>query len=429
MPKREFIKIADLAKHEGREVAIRGWVHRERSGKQAAFIIVRDVTGIVQCVAKSEDKFFSDAVKTRVESSVEVDGTVKKDDRAPSGYEIKMTGYKLIHLAEKYPITKDQSDEFLLDVRHLWIRSQKMTAMLKIRSAVTEAIHEFYRKRGYYEFTPPIFTPAACEGGSTLFEVKYFKEKIYLTQSWQLYAEAAIFALEKIYDVSPTFRAEKSKTAKHLTEFWMAEMEAAWMKLDECVDVASELVSFICQEVARKCPKELETVGGMTPEELKKITPPFPKIKYKKALEILEKDGMKVQWGKDLRLPEESQLLTHYDKPVIVTHYPKEIMAFYKPSDPEFPEEALCFDMLAPRVGEIIGGSERDVDIESMKKALEKEGEKMDRYDWYFDSRKYGSVPHSGYGLGVERLIMWICKLDSIKDAIPFPRTMERTKP
>lgn len=427
--KQEFIQISELPKFDGKKVKIRGWIHRQRAGKQAAFIVLRDSTGIIQCTFKADSKDFKTASELLVESSVYISGTVAKDERAPGGYEIKADSLETIQSAERYPITKDQSDEFLLDQRHLWIRSQKMTAILKVRDTVAHAIHDFYRQKGYFEFDPPIFSPAACEGGSTLFEVKYYQKKAYLTQSWQLYAEAAIFALEKIYDFSPTFRAEKSSTSRHLTEFWMAEMEAAWMKLDECTDVAAELVSFICQRVAEERPKELELLKGHTPEELKKIKTPFPKIKYSEALEILKKDGMDVPYGKDLRTLEEKQLMTHYDKPLIVTHYPKEIMAFYKPSDPKHPEEALCFDMLAAGVGEIVGGSERDTDIKAMAEQLKKDGEDVSRYDWYFDLRKYGSVPHSGFGLGVERVIQWICKLDSIKDAIPFPRTMERFSP
>lgn len=425
----EFTKISDAPKHEGKSVSIRGWIHRQRAGKEAAFVVMRDSSGLIQCTFKKESPSFQTASDLLIESSVRIRGTVAKDERAPGGYEIKGESLEVVHSAERFPITKDQSDEFLLDVRHLWIRSQKMTAMLKVRDTVAHAIHDFYRERGYYEFDPPIFTPAACEGGSTLFEVKYYKKKAYLTQSWQLYAESAIFALEKIYDFSPTFRAEKSSTSRHLTEFWMAEMEAAWMKLDECTDVAAELISFICQRVADERAKELEILGGMKPEELRKITAPFPKIKYKEALEILKKDGMDVPYGKDLRTLEEKQLMTHYEKPLIVTHYPKEIMAFYKPSDPAQPDEALCFDMLASGVGEIVGGSERDTDIESLKEALKKQGEDPSHYEWYLDLRRYGSVPHSGFGMGVERVIQWICKLDSIKDAIPFPRTMERTSP
>ena len=424
-----LIQIEKIPEYEGKKVKVRGWIHRQRSGKQMAFIVLRDSSGLVQCTFKSDSSDFQKAAELLVESSCIIEGIVAQDERAPSGFEIKAESIEVIHSAERFPITKDQSTEFLLDQRHLWLRSQKMTAILKIRDTVAHAIHDFYRKEGYYEFDPPIFSPAACEGGSTLFEVKYYKRKAYLTQSWQLYAEAAIFSLEKIYDFSPTFRAEKSSTSRHLTEFWMAEMEAAWMKLDECTDVAAELLSFICKRVADERPKELETLGGMTPKELKKIKTPFPKIKYRKALELLKKDGMEIPWGKDLRTLEEKQLMTHYEKPLIVTHYPKEIMAFYKPSDPKQPDEALCFDMLAHRVGEIVGGSERDTDIKTLIESLKQQGEDPSSYKWYFDLRKYGSVPHSGFGVGVERVIQWICKLDSIKDAIPFPRTMERTTP
>ncbi len=423
----EFQAISQVPEYDGKVIRLRGWVYRHRASKTVAFIVLRDVTGTVQCTVKGP--LLPKADELRIESAIELEGEVHKDDRAPGGYEITVTGLDVVHLAERFPITKDQSTQWLREQRHLWLRSRKMTAILKIRDTVMHAIHDFYRQRGYYEFDPPIFSPTACEGGSTLFEVKYYKKKVYLTQSWQLYAEAAIFALEKIYDVAPTFRAEKSMTSRHLTEFWMAEMEAAWMKLDECTDTAAELVAFICQRVAEERPQELEEVGGMTPEELKKITAPFPKIKYKEAIAMLKKDGMDMEYGKDLRTLEEKKLMEHYDKPLIVTHYPRDIMAFYKPADPEFPEEALCFDMLAPDVGEIVGGSERDTDIDSLIEEIKKEGEDPEKYDWYLDLRRYGSVPHSGYGLGVERVMQWICKLDSIQDAIGFPRTPDRTTP
>lgn len=293
------------------------------------------------------------------------------------------------------------------------------------------AIHKFFRDRGYYEFDPPILQPIQCEGGATLFEVKYYKDKTYLTQSWQLYAEAAIFALEKVYDVSPTFRAEKSKTARHLSEFWMAEMEAAWMELDEVVQVAKDEVRFILKEVLRKHKKDLEFLGQDV-KKLERIAKKrFPTITYRQALDILKKrEGVKIGFGKDLRTIEEDKLMKHFDTPVVVTHYPKRIMAFYKPHDKKDPETAICFDMLLPEgYGEAVGGSQRSTDVEELIDSLKKQGEDPKKYEWYFDLRRYGSVPHSGYGLGVERLIAWICKLDSIKDAIPFPRTMLRKEP
>jgi len=415
----------------GKTLEIKGWVYRKRESKDIIFIIVRDSSDIVQATIKAGSKDFEKAKSLTMESSVIIKGSVVEDKRAPTGYEMKIAELRPVHVAERYPITKGASPEFLLDVRHLWLRSRSLTAAMKVRHTVMGAIHKFFRDRGYYEFDPPIFQPSQCEGGATLFPVKYFDDTTYLTQSWQLYAEAAIFALEKVYDVSPTFRAERSKTSRHLAEFWMAEMEAAWMELGEVTEVAKDEVRFIIQEVLRHNRKELEILG----QDVKKLEAiakkPFPTITYTKALEILkEKEGQKIQWGKDLRTIEEDKLMKHFDTPVVVTHYPKEIMAFYKPRDPKEPKTALCFDMLAPEgYGELIGGSQRDTDIKELIASLKKMGEKPENYGWYFDLRRYGSVPHSGYGLGVERLVAWLCKLDNIKDAIAFPRTQRRFRP
>jgi asparaginyl-tRNA synthetase len=301
---------------------------------------------------------------------------------------------------------------------------------MKIRSTVFGAIDDYFRPRGFYEVAPPILTPSACEGGSTLFEVKYFDDIVYLTQSWQLYAEALIFSLEKIYCNSPCFRAERSKTSRHLSEFYMAETEMAWAHLDDAVRIAEELVAFIVEKVMEKNEEELKLLGRET-EKLKKVKIPFERITYTEALKILEeKDGVKIIWGKDLRTTEEDMLMKHFDMPVIVTNYPKEIMAFYKPCDPKDPRTALNFDMLAPEgYGELVGGSERDTNLEELKKSLKKEGEKIEKYEWYLDTRRFGSVPHAGFGLGVERVVSWLCGLENIKDAIPFPRTMLRKSP
>jgi asparaginyl-tRNA synthetase len=420
-----------------KEVEIRGWIFRTRSSGKIAFPQIRDHTGIIQVtVIKGdvEESEFDDAKKALVESSVIVKGEVKSDKRAPGGYEIKVKKFKVVGFAECFPITKDQSEEFLRDNRHLWLRSRKITAMMKIRSTVTGAIHEFFRNRGYYEFTPPIFQPMQSEGGSTLFEVKYYNTKTYLSQSWQLYAEAAIFALEKVYDMSPTFRAEKSKTSRHLTEFWMAEMEAAWMELEECTEVAKEEIKYIIQQVLKQNKGELAVLNRDVAKLEVCLKKPFPTITYSEALDILkEKSAIEIPWGKDLRTVEEDEIMKHFETPVVVTHYPKDIMAFYKPVDSEAQEPgpvAKCFDMLAPEgYGELIGGSERDTDVEQLKEYLEKDGENPSDYKFYFDTRKYGSVPPSGNGLGFERLIAWICGVDNIKDAIPFPRTMTRVKP
>ena len=433
-----FIDISKIfnPEMEGREINLRSWIHRHRigGGGKLVFAVLRDHSGIVQVTIKKgnvDEDSLKDASEVYLESSVIVTGIVKKDPRAPGGYEIQATKFQTVHKGEPFPVTKDQSDEFLLDIRHLWLRSQRLAKIMKIRSTVVSAIHEFFQKREYTLFDPPIFTPNSCEGGSTLFEVKYFDDKMYLTQSWQLYAEAAIFALGKIYDVAPTFRAEKSKTSRHLSEFWMAEMEAPWMELDEVVQVAKDEVKFIVEKVLEKHEQDLKSIGRDVEKLKKAISGSFPTIKYSEALKILkEKEGMDFEWGKDLRTIEEEKLMNHFDTPVVVTHYPKEVMAFYKPADPENPKEALCFDMLAPEAyGEIIGGSQRCIDLSELKEGLQKEGEPLEKYEWYFDLRKYGSVPHSGYGLGVERIVSWICGLDSIRDAIAFPRTQRRYRP
>jgi len=429
-----YSKISDaLGKKEGDKVKIRGWIYRTRSSGKLAFIIVRDSSGIIQVIAeegKLDDEEFKNAQKALIESSVEIEGIIHEDERAPGGREIHATSFNVIHFAEEFPITKDYSPEFLLDNRHLWLRSRKLTTVMKIRSTLTGAIHEFFRSHDFYEFHPPILQPSQCEGGATLFEVNFYGDKTYLSQSWQLYAEAAIFALERVYDVAPTFRAEKSKTSRHLSEFWMAEMEAAWFDLKKVTEFAKEEIKFIIKKILEKHEEDLRFLGR-DPEVLQKMLPkPWPTIKYREALKILKESGMDVPFGKDLRTIEEQELMKHFDTPIVVTHYPKEIMAFYKPRDPENPDEALCFDMIAPEgYGEIVGGSQRSTDINELIESLKKQGEDVKNYEWYLDLRRYGSVPHAGYGVGIERLLSWICKLDNIKDAIPFPRTLNRKYP
>ncbi|AJF61629.1 TPA: asparagine--tRNA ligase [Candidatus Woesearchaeota archaeon] len=428
----DYITVEEALKKGAGKVNLRGWVYRIRMSNKFVFIVMRDHTDIIQCVVKAEDKkLFEEASKLTMESSLKVSGELKKDERAPTGYELGVSELEVVQIAEPFPITKDFSPEFLLDNRHLWIRSRKINAVLKIRHTVTGAIHGFFRSRGYYEFDAPIFQPNMSEGGSTLFEVKYFKDKVYLSQSWQLYAEAGIFSLGKIYNMSPTFRSEKSKTSRHLAEFWMAEMEAAWMKLDEVTEVAKDEIRFILKKVLENNRKELEILERDVSLIEKYAKEKYPTIKYAEALGLLNKTyKMDVPFGKDLRTIEEAKIAEHFKLPVVVTHYPTEIMGFYKPPNRENPKEALCFDMLAPEgYCEIIGGSERNLDIKDMENRLRKEGEDPKTYDWYLDLRRYGSAPHSGYGLGVERVVAWICGLDNIKDAIPFPRTMLRKTP
>lgn len=429
----KYTTIEEALKKHLTQVYLRGWIYRERKSNKFVFIVLRDESDIIQCVISKNknQELFETAEKLTIESSVKISGELKKDVRAPTGFEVSVSELEIIQISEPFPITEHQSPELLYDNRHLWLRSRKLNAVLKIRHTIVGAIHKFFRDHGYYEFDAPIFQPCMSEGGSTLFEVKYFEDKVYLSQSWQLYAEAGVFSLGKIYNMGPTFRAEKSKTSRHLAEFWMAEMEAAWMKLDELTEVAKDEIRFIIQEVLKNNKKELEILNRDIPLLENYVKVEYPTIKYAEALEILnEKYQMNVPWGKDLRTIEEAKIAEHFKVPVVVTHYPTEIMGFYKPPSDENPEEALCFDMLAPEgYCEIIGGSERSLSVENMRERLRAEGETPETYEWYFDLRRYGSVPHSGYGLGVERVISWICGLDNIKDAIPFPRTMLRKTP
>ena len=429
-----FLSVQQALDKKKGSVNIHGWVYRERKLKDKVFLVVRDSTNIIQGIIdknKISKKTWKEANKLLIESSIEIQGNVYKDKRAPTGYEIEVKNLNVIDFAEKYPITKDQSTEFLLDKRHLWLRSRKMTSILKIRSTVFGAIHEYFRKNNYYEFHSPIIIPGGAEEGPTLFDVNYFGKKLHLTQTWQFYAEAGIFALEKIYCIAPSFRAEKSKTTRHLTEYWHAEVEAAWLDLEGLIKLGEGLIKHVVKKVLKENKKELEILK----RDLKKLEAvakkDFKVITYDKVLKLLkEKYKMNVPWGKDLRTIEEDRLTENFDVPIFVTNYPKEAMAFYKPRDPKNPKTALCFDLIAPEgYGELIGGSQRDINIKELKKSLLKAGEKLKDYEFYFDTRKYGSVPHAGFGLGVERLISWICKLDNIKDAIPFPRTMLRYKP
>ncbi|MBN1544115.1 asparagine--tRNA ligase [Candidatus Woesearchaeota archaeon] len=430
----EYTSIQEaMDKGEGK-VAIRGWVFRERGSNKLKFIVLRDSTNMIQCVidkAAVGDERFTDADKLQVEASVEVKGEMKKEPRAPTGYEVHVTEFNVVGWCDKFPIRSDQNREFLDDNRHLTLRTQRMTSILKIRSTYFQVREQFFQEKGFYRFDPPILQPSQCEGGSTLFAVKYYEGETYLSQSWQLYAEAAVYALENIYDAAPTFRAEKSKTSRHLSEFWMVETECAWKDLHAISELAKEELKHCIAKVIERHEEDLKSLGQDVEKLKKMVSAEWPTIKYRDVLRILkEKKKMDVPFGKDLRTIEEEKVMEEFDTPVVVTHYPVDVMAFYKPRDPEHPDEALCFDMLAPEgYGEIVGGSQRSMDIDDMKKRLEAEGEDASNYDWYFDLRKYGGVPHSGYGIGAERVIAWICKLDTIKDAIPFPRTMLRWKP
>ena len=421
----DFIHVKDVleGKHTGKEVLLRGWIYRKREQKDIVFLILRDSTGVIQLACKG----IKEASEVTIESSIEVAGLVKEDKRAPGGFEIEIKDLKIIGLAERFPIGKDLSEEFLRDVRHLWLRSQRLTKILKIRSEVFYAIHEFFRKEGYIQFQSPSIVSSACEGGSTLFELKYFDKKAFLTQSWQLYAEAGIQALEKIYTIAPSFRAEKSRTVRHLAEYWHAEVEAAWMDMEGCMKLAEDLICFVARKMAERCKDELKFFGR-DPKELL-IDPPFERKSYDEVIKILQKKGFKIKWGEDLGADEEKALAEGYKKPLIVYGYPVKCKAFYHMPDPKNPKVTMSFDVIAPDVGELVGGGQRIHDKDQLIKKIKDFGLDPKEYDWYIDLRRYGTVPHSGFGLGIERLIMWIAKIEHIMDTIPFPRTMTRVTP
>jgi len=430
-----FISIKEAMKKGSGQVNVRGWVYRERGSSKIKFIVLRDSSDVIQCVITKQnvgDKKFKIADEMQVETSVQITGQIKKENRAPTGYEILVKDFEVIGESDSFPITKDQSTEFLADKRHLWLRSRKMTSILKIRSTVFNSIHEYFRKQGFYEYHSPIFQSVQCEGGSTLFDVNYFNQKdVFLAQTWQLYAEPAIFALEKIYTIAPSFRAEKSKTSRHLTEYWHAEMEIAWANFEDIQNHGEALIKYVIKDVLEKNKQELKILN----RDIKKLEPvvkkPFVRMTYDKALKILkDKCNMKVEWGKDLRTIEEDKISELFDVPLIITDYPKKVKAFYMKENPKNSKVVHGCDFIAPEgYGEIIGASERESDIKKIEKRLKEEGEDPKKYEFYLDTRKYGSVPHGGFGLGVERLITWICGLDNIKDTIPFPRTPLRYKP
>ncbi len=428
-----FISIQEAITQQTGEVQLRGWVYRERGNNKLRFIVLRDHSSHIQCVVEKDvvgEEQFQQAKDLQIEASITLTGTLKADDRAPNGFELVVSSLALVGASHEFPIQKDQSPEHLLDYRHLAIRSRRQTAIFKIRSAYIQARDEFFRNKGFYRFDTPILQPTQSEGGSTLFEVSYYDTHVYLAQTWQLYGEAGIFSLEKIYNFGPTFRAEKSKTSRHLSEFWMAEMECAWLNLQELTDFAQEELKYCISQAVSRCREEFIFLEQDPDALLRMCEQEWPSMKYREALAIIkEKDCIDIPFGKDLRTEEERALMNHFQTPVCVTHYPVEAMGFYKPRDPNQPDEALCFDMLSPTGVEIIGGSERSLDIEDMKERLKADGEDPEQYDWYFDSRRYGSVPHAGYGVGTERVIAWICGLDNVKDAIAFPRTMLRWKP
>ncbi len=429
----KFISLAEAIKKGKGKVAVRGWVHRERGSNKMKFIVLRDYSDLVQCVLHYEDfsKQWDEIDKIQVEASVEVEGKIKADKRAPTGFEIQVSKIKLVGKSEEFPIQKDLNEELLGDRRHLWLRSQKMSSILKIRHTVLQAIREHWIKNGFYEYHSPTLIGSPAEGGSTMFKADYFGKPIYLAQTWQLHAEPGIFSLEKIFTIQPSFRAEKSKTSRHLTEYWHAEMEVAWEDFNYLQNDAEALMKHIIKKVLSANKKELKFLK----RDIKKLQPSlkkrFPRLTYDEVLKVLkQKKKINIKWGKDLRTIEEDKLSELYDTPIIVTHYPKEVKAFYMKEEIKNAKVVLGFDMIGPEgYGELIGASQREEDINKLKKNLEAQGEDVSKYDFYFDTRRYGSVPHGGFGMGVERVISWICGLDNIKDAVAFPRTMTRMSP
>jgi len=417
-------------KFEGERVRIRGWVYRKREIKYTIFILVRDATGVIQCTVKSDSPAWSEADKVTIESSVILEGTVKKDERAPGGYEIQTDKLTIVGLAETFPITKDYSEEFLRDVRHLWLRSRRMTMTLimLVRSRVLEFIREFFKSRGYVEVSPPMFISSACEGGATLFGLKYFDKELYLTQSAQLHLEALIYSLEKVYCIAPSFRAEKSRTIRHLAEYWHVEAEAAFTTMEDMMKLEEDLVAYVCHKTAKECKRELEALK-VDIEKLLKVKTPFPRITYNEAIERLQKKGFKIEWGEDLGYDEEKALAEEFGHPFFIYAYPRKIKAFYCKTYRDNPELVMSEDMLVPRIGEIITGGAREDDKEELIKRLKEFGLRQEDYEWYIDLRRYGTVPHAGFGLGVERLLAWMLDLNSVMEAIPFPRTIRRYYP
>jgi asparaginyl-tRNA synthetase len=426
--------ISQIDEFVGQTVTIRGWLYNKRSGGKIQFLQVRDGTGIVQSVvvksAVSPTTFDATESLTQ-ESSLTVTGTVRADARAPGGHELQVSDVQIIHIAEDYPITaKEHGPAFLLDHRHLWLRSSKQHAILRIRSQVIQAARDYLNSRGFIPFDAPILTPTACEGTSTLFETDYFYgEKAFLSQSGQLYAEAGAMALGRVYTLGPTFRAEKSKTRRHLTEFWMLEPEMAFAELEDILSLAEELVSYLVDEVLTNNSGELQTLERDL-AKLKSIAPPFPRITYAEALDILKEKGVSKEWGTDFGANEDTLLSEHFDLPVLITHYPRKVKAFYMKSDPHNPDLSLCVDVLAPEgFGEIIGGSQREDDYDQLLEKLAEHNLPREPFEWYLDLRRYGTVPHSGFGLGIERTVAWICGIKHLRETIPFPRLLQRIYP
>ena len=426
--------VGRIAQHEGQNVTLRGWLHNRRSSGKIHFLTVRDGTGFIQAVmskATVGEESFRETDHLGQETAVELSGLVRADTRAPGGFEIDVSQLRLVSPSQDYPITpKEHGVEYLLDRRHLWLRSGRQQAILRIRHEIIDSIRTFFNEHGFILVDTPILTPAACEGTTTLFPVPYFDDATaYLTQSGQLYNEANAMALGRVYCFGPTFRAEKSKTRRHLTEFWMVEPEMAYSTLDDVTAVAEQLVVAVVTRVLAARRDELATLErDVTP--LERVCAPFPRVSYDEAVELLKKDGLPFEWGGDFGSPDETALAKHFEQPVVVHRFPSAIKAFYMKPDPDRPELSLSVDVLAPEgYGEIIGGGQRMDDYDSLLEQVRAHKLSEKTFEWYLDLRRYGSVPHGGFGMGLERVVAWICGLEHVREAIPYPRMLHRLTP
>ena len=426
--------IQDIAQFDGQDVTLRGWLHNRRSSGKIHFLIVRDGTGFIQVVMSKADigeDLFARADHLAQETAIIVTGRVRADARAKGGFELTGSGFTVVSESVDYPITpKEHGVDYLMDRRHLWIRSQRQQAVLRVRHEVIDAVRDFFNNRGFILADTPIFTPAACEGTTTLFPVQYFDdETAYLTQSGQLYNEANAMALGRTYCFGPTFRAEKSKTRRHLTEFWMVEPEVAYATLDDVMELAEGLVVSVVDRVLERRQKELKVLERDT-SRLEKVKAPFPRVSYDEAAAILTKKGLPFEWGGDFGAPDETALSEEFDRPICVHRYPSAVKAFYMKPDPERAEVAMCVDVLAPEgYGEIIGGGQRLDDYELLVQRIKEHNLPQEAFEWYLDLRRYGSVPHGGFGMGIERVVSWICGLEHLREAIPYPRMLYRIYP
>ena len=429
----ERVFVHKVSKHVGKKVTLKGWVYNSRRSGKIGFLTFRDGFGLLQCIIVKndigEEKFELFKTMTQ-ESSVIIVGEVVRNERAPGGYEILVSDIELVHLSKDYPITpKEHGTDFLMNNRHLWLRSKRQHTILRVRHQIIKAIRDFFDSNDFTLVDSPIFTPNAAEGTSTLFETDYFGKTAYLAQTGQLYGEASAMAFGRHYNFGPCFRAEKSKTRRHLTEFWMVEPEIAYCDIEEDMQWAEDLLVYIVKEVLEHRSDELEILGRDT-DLLKKTQGPLPRVSYTECVELLQKDGYDIKWGDDFGSPEETHIAEKYDRPVIVHRFPSKIKAFYMKRDPENEKVVLGMDILAPEgYGEIVGGSERETDIDILLERIKEEGLNQEDYDWFLDLRRYGSVPHSGFGMGLERVVAWICGLSHIRETSPFARTMGRINP